>query len=145
MDKRIERIDRSYTQFLNVLDKRPITSLYSISDEYAVTITRISHDVFMVYVTYENKPPLIAQLDLPSDIHNYIKSFLHTKHKINSFISYTEQYPFRPPRWAIVHANKELKTEIIRYNQSLEESWLPCLKFENDILCYLVWVIQQLN
>ena len=144
MDKRIERIDRSYTQFLNVVNKQPITSHYSISDEYTVTICRISHDVFMVYITYENKPPFISQLDLPSDIHSYIKSFLHTKHKINSFISYTEQYPFRPPRWSIVHATKELKHQLIQFNQSLEASWLPCLNFENDILCYLVWAIQQL-
>jgi hypothetical protein len=144
MDKRIERIDRSYTKFLNVVNKQPITRHYSISDEYIVTIQRISHDVFMVYISYENKPPLIAQLQLPSDIHSYIKSFLHTKHKINSFIAYTEQYPFRPPRWSIVHATKELKQQIIQFNQSLEASWLPCLNFENDILCYLVWAIQQL-
>jgi hypothetical protein len=98
----------------------------------------------MVYITYENTPPLIEQLQLPSDINNYIKSFLHKKHKINSFISYTDQYPFRSPRWSIVHATKELKKEIIHYNQSLEESWLPCLNFENDILCYLVWAIQHI-
>lgn len=144
MDKRIERIDRSYTQFLNVVNNRPITSHYSISDDYTVTISRITEDVFMVDVTYKIKPPLIEQLQLPSDIHYYIKSFLHTKHKINSFIAYTEQYPFRPPRWSIVHATKELKQQLIHYNQSLEESWLPCLNFENDILCYLVWAIQQL-
>ena len=144
MDKRIERIDRSYTQFLNVVNNRPISCHYSISDEYKVTICRISYDVFMVYIMYENKPPFIAQLDLPSDIHTYIKSFLHKKHKINSFISYTDQYPFRSPQWSIVHASKELKKEIIQYNKSLDESWLPCLNFENDILCYLVWVIQHL-
>jgi hypothetical protein len=144
MDKRIERIDRSYTQFLNVVNNRPITSHYSISDDYTVTISRITEDVFMVDVTYKIKPPLIEQLQLPSDIHYYIKSFLHTKHKINSFMGYTQQYPFRPPRWAIVHATKELNKEIIHYNKSLDESWLPCLNFENDILCYLVWAIQQL-
>ena len=74
MDKRIERIDRSYTQFLNVVKIKGITGHYSISDEYTVTIQRISYDVFMVYITYENKPPLIEQLQLPSDIHYYIKS-----------------------------------------------------------------------
>ena len=144
MDKRIERIDRSYTQFLNVVKIKGITGYYSISDEYTVTIQRISYDVFMVYITYENKPPLIEQLQLPSDIHYYIKSFLQTTHKVNSFVSYTEQYPFRPPRWCIVHATKELKDEIRKYNASLEASWLPCLNFENDILCYLVWAIQTL-
>uniref|UniRef100_A0A6C0BAA6 Uncharacterized protein n=1 Tax=viral metagenome TaxID=1070528 RepID=A0A6C0BAA6_9ZZZZ len=144
MDKRIERIDRSYTQFLNVVNNRPITRHYSISDDYIVTISRIAEDVFMVDVTYKIKPPLIEQLQLPSDIHYYIKSFLHTKYKINSFMGYTHQYPFRPPRWAIVHATKELNKEIIQYNKSLDESWLPCLNFENDILCYLVWAIQQL-
>ena len=144
MDKRIQRIDNSYRQFLNVVNLKGITGHYSISDEYKVTILRISNDVFMVDIMYENKPPLIVQLELPSDIHHYIKSFLYTKHKINSFISYTEQYPFRAPRWTIVNATKDLKKEIIHYNKSLEESWLPCLNFENDILCYLVWAIQQL-
>jgi hypothetical protein len=144
MDKRIERIDRSYIQFLNVVKLKGITGHYNISDEYKITITRITEDVFMVYITYENQPPLIAQLELPSDINTYIKSFLHTKHKINSFLSYPNQYPFRPPAWTIVHATKDLKNQIIQYNKSLEESWLPCLNFENDILCYLVWAIQQL-
>jgi hypothetical protein len=142
MDKRIERIDRSYTQFLNVVNKQPITRHYTISDEYTITVTRIAEDVFMVFITYENKPPLIAQLQLPSDIHMYIKSFLHTKHKINSFLSYPNQYPFRPPAWTIVNSSIELKKEMIQFNKSLEESWLPCLNFENDILCYLVWAIQ---
>jgi hypothetical protein len=144
MDKRIQRIDNSYRQFLNIVEKKGITGYYSISDEYSVTVSRISEDVFMVYITYENNPPLIAQLDLPLDIHYYIKSFLHTKHKINSFVSYRQQYPFRSPSWDIVHATKELKKEIIHFNKSLEESWLPCLNFENDILCYLVWTIQHL-
>ena len=144
MDKRIQRIDNSYTQFLNVVKLKGITGHYSISNEYTVTISRISHDVFMVYIVYQNNPPLITQLDLPSDIHYYIKSFLHTKHKINSFVSYPDQYPFRPPKWTIVHSTKELTKEIIQFNQSLEESWLPCLNFENDILCYLVWAIQNL-
>jgi len=98
----------------------------------------------MVYITYENNPPLISQLELPLDIHYYIKSFLHQTHKINSFVSYTEQYPFRAPRWSIVHSTKELNKEIIQFNKSLEESWLPCLNFENDMLCYLVWAIQYL-
>lgn len=144
MDKRMERIDRSYTQFLNVIKKQHITSHYNISDEFTIVISRISGDVFMVYITYENKPPLISQLQLPSDIHNYIKSFLHQKHKINSFLTYPDQYPFRSPRWTIVHATKELKKQIVQFNASLEESWLPCLNFENDILCYLVWAIQHL-
>jgi hypothetical protein len=144
MNKRIERIDRSYTQFLNVVKLKGITEHYSISNEYTITILRISEDVFMVDIIHEIKPPLIAQLELPSDIHYYIKSFLHKTDKINSFLSYTDQYPFRPPRWSIVHATIGLNQKIIQYNQSLEASWLPCLNFENDILCYLVWAIQHL-
>lgn len=144
MDKRIQRIDNSYRQFLNVVNLKGIIGHYSISDEYNVTVSRISEDVFMVYITYENNPPLISQLELPLDIHYYIKSFLHQTHKINSFVSYTEQYPFRAPRWSIVHSTKELNKEIIQFNKSLEESWLPCLNFENDMLCYLVWAIQYL-
>jgi len=144
MDKRLERIDRSYTKFLNDLNTQQISSHYNISNEIQINITRIKEDIFTVYITYENIPPLIAQLNLPCDINNYIKSFLHKQDKIYASLVFPTQYPFRPPIWSIEYAIKDLKKEIAIFNRSLDDAWIPCINFENEILCYLVWAIQMI-
>ena len=142
MDKRIERIGRSYTKFLNAVDTKTIPTHYDISDDFQIIVTKTADDTFLIDISYENKPPLISQLQLPSDIHNYIKSFLYKKNHMNSTLFYPEHYPFRPPKWSIDNTSLTLKNELHVYNRSLEESWLPCLNFENEVLCYLVWAIQ---
>ena len=142
MDRRLERIERSYTKFLNAVDTKSIPAHYDISTEFNITVTKTANDSFTIDISYENNPPLISQLHLPIDIHNYIKTFLYKKNHMNSILFYPEQYPFRPPKWSIDNTSIKLKNELNIYNRALEESWLPCLNFENEVLCYLVWAIQ---
>ena len=142
MDRRLERIERSYTKFLNAVDTKSIPAHYDISTEFNITVTKTANDSFTIDISYENNPPLISQLHLPIDIHNYIKTFLYKKNHMNSTLFYPEQYPFRPPKWSIDNTSIKLKNELNIYNRALEESWLPCLNFENEVLCYLVWAIQ---
>lgn len=142
MDKRLARIERGYQRFLNTLHSRRINSHYDISHEFDITVTKTSDETFMVYINYENNPPLIAQLQLPTDINTHIKSFLHAKKHMYASIGYPSDYPFRPPKWAIVDSTINLKNELIIFNKSLDASWLPCMDFDNELLCYLVWAIQ---
>jgi len=143
MDKRIAQIDRSYVRFLNVIGDQPIANYYGLSNEISVTVSRISLDCFMVLVNYENKPPLISQLELPLELHYYIKSFLHKKNVINSQIRYPDQYPWRSPIWThtISNTNPITSKQLVRFNAEMAESWLPCSIFEQDILYYLVWLL----
>jgi hypothetical protein len=145
MDKRIDRINCLYTKFLNAVNTQLIPSYYNISNEFNITLNRTKVDEFVLYIKYENIPPLIRQLQLPSDILNYIKSFLHKKISIDASFSYSTQYPFRPPLWSILNSSIDLKKEIAIFNRSLDDAWLPCMTLEHDVLCYLVWAIQMCN
>ena len=144
MDKRIYRINCLYTKFLNAVNTQLITTYYNISNEFNITIHRIKDDEFMVYVNYENIPPLISQLQLPNDISNYIKSILHKKINIDASFVYSSQYPFRPPLWTITNSTIDLKKEIAIFNRTLDDAWIPCMTLEHDVLCYLVWAIQKI-
>ena len=143
MDKRIDQINRSYVRFLNAVGSESITNYFNLPLELNVTVTRISSDIFMVLVVYENKPPLISQFNLPLELHDYIKSFLHKKYIINTQVRYPEQYPWRSPIWTHVSSttNPISPKQLVRFNAEMTESWLPCSILEHDILYYLVWLV----
>jgi hypothetical protein len=141
--KRIQLIERSYNLLLNAMHGKTISSYYNLDQDITITVTKMQHDIFMVKYDYENKPPLISQLNLPSDIDYYIKSFLRKKYTISSQIHYPDHYPYHAPTWALVDSTISLFEPVKQFtffNQQLKDSWLPCVIIESDILNYIVWL-----
>ena len=141
--KRIQLIERSYNLMLNAIHGKTISCYYNLDLDITITITKMHHDIFMVNYDYENKPPLIAQLNLPTDLHSHIKSFLHKKYTISSQIYYPDHYPFRAPSWALINSTISLFEPDIQFkffNQQLKDSWSPCVIIESDVLSYIVWL-----
>ena len=142
-EKRIRQLNRLYNMMLNAFGTNPISSYYNLDKDITITIQKLNDDLLKVIFHYENKPPLITQLPIPSDIQRQIQSFLYQKYTISSQIYYPNNYPFRSPTWALIDSTIyifEVDKQFKFYNVQLRDSWLPCANMQQDILCYLVWI-----
>ena len=142
-DKRIRQLNRSYNMMLNAFADQPISNYYNLDPDITITLLKINDDLLRVVFDYENTPPLITQMPIPSDIQRYIQSFLHQKYKIASQVYYPREYPFRSPIWTLIDTTIsiiEIDKQFKFFNRQLHDSWLPCTNMQHDILCYLVWI-----
>ena len=142
-EKRIRQLNRLYNMMLNAFGTNPISSYYNLDKNITINIHKLNDDLLKVIFHYENTPPFIAQLPIPSDIQHHIQSFLHQKYTITSQIYYPHNYPFNSPKWTLVDTTisiVEIDKQFNYYNAQLRDSWLPCANMQQDILCYVVWI-----
>jgi hypothetical protein len=161
-DKYLRIIDRSYTQFLNSLDSKSIESYFNIN-KYKIKCVQqdLLNYTLTIHDTYIPELYVLLQTNLPVDVIQYLYYFLIDSINIISTMVFTKYYPFRPYTCKIVSysqikydkqlskihkktENPQLSLEVDFYNRQLIDSWMTCSSFNNNILCYITYILDKI-
>jgi hypothetical protein len=147
--RREHRLTNEYKNFMTKLNEQSLREYFQFDDSIQLHFTKLELDKFELIIDYENKPPFIHQLNLPSDIKLYIKSFLHEKLYLSSSILYPNHYPFHSPKFSLLNVTTNLpyfqSNCIHLFNAMYEYSWSPGIIMEYDILNYILFILKPDN
>jgi hypothetical protein len=99
----------------------------------------INHpDIMNITCKFEFSTEVFVKLELPFEVNCIVLSYLHEPTYAQFQIIIPDDYPFKPPVWILIHADKKnynnyKKTEIFQ-NVRYRNSWEPSISFEKDIL-----------
>jgi hypothetical protein len=80
----------------------------------------------------------LSQLELPTDVQNYIHSYLFKDICVEYTITYGPDYPFKPPVWTLKNENASyLKITHIHNSDNIHD-WSPAITIEKDMLAMIV-------
>ena len=133
MNKMIERFEEN-------LNNMPIGEYFQVPMKI-----KINHEnVLDIICTFSQKVEIYIKLELPFEVNCIVLSYLyyHTYAKYQIIIP--NDYPFRPPVWVLIDADKinlkKYQTAEIYQNAYYRDGWQPCISFEKDIL-YMIEAI----
>lgn len=97
---------------------------------------------------YEEKPFIYSISELPHDINQYIKTYIHKKYVICFELLFPMDYPFKPPEWVLntpinnKKLNEQLSCIVKIHNYKYLIDWSPWIMIEKDILLMVESLIQ---
>ena len=112
----------------------------SIGDYFQVPIKiTIKHpDIMNITCKFELSVEIFVKLELPFEVNCIVLSYLHEPSYAEFQIIVPNDYPFKPPVWLLMNADKKRYKKYIKsetfHNARYRHSWEPSISFEKDIL-----------
>jgi hypothetical protein len=119
----------------------------SIGDYFQVPIKITINHTNLLNITckFELSVEIFVKLDLPFEVNCIVLSYLHEPTYAEFQIIVPDDYPFKPPVWILIGADKKkynnYKKAEINQNVRYRNSWEPSISFEKDIL----YMIESIN
>jgi len=112
----------------------------SIGDYFQVPmkITIKHSDIMNITCKFELSVEIFVKLELPFEVNCIVLSYLHEPSYAEFIIIVPNDYPFKPPVWLLMNADKKRYKNYIKagtyQNVRYRNSWEPSISFEKDIL-----------
>uniref|UniRef100_A0A6C0D299 UBC core domain-containing protein n=1 Tax=viral metagenome TaxID=1070528 RepID=A0A6C0D299_9ZZZZ len=112
----------------------------SIGDYFQVPMKiTIKHpDIMNITCKFELSVEVYVKLELPFELNCIILSYLHEPSYAEFIIIVPNDYPFKPPVWLLMNADKKRYKQMYNagtfHNSRYRHSWEPSISFEKDIL-----------
>ncbi len=119
----------------------------SIGDYFQVPmkITTNHTDILNITCKFEFSTEIFVKLELPFEVNCIVLSYLHEPSYAEFQIIVPNDYPFKPPVWLLMNADKKRYKNYIKagtyQNVRYRNSWEPSISFEKDIL----YMIESIN
>jgi len=139
---REKRIHDLFDAFTTNLQHKSIEEYFNLPGKYK--LIRESIDVFSFNVEYEYIPKCNIH-ELCIDVTKHIASFLYTRSRCNFRLIFPTSYPFKPTEWSIIsiksNENPDFYKALTCQHQQYQESWIPSISIETDILNMILQLI----
>ncbi len=124
-----------------ILDNKSIGEYFQVP----IKITVNHHDVMNITCKFEFSREIFVKLELPFEVNCIVLSYLHEPSYAEFQIIVPNDYPFKPPVWLLMNADKKRYKNYIKagtyQNVRYRNSWEPSISFEKDIL----YMIESIN
>ena len=136
MYRMIERFNENL-----ILDNKSIGEYFQVP----MKITVNHPDIMNITCKFEFSTEIFVKLELPFEVNCIVLSYLHEPCYAEFQIVVPDDYPFKPPVWILMNADKKkynnYKNAEINQNVRYRNSWEPSISFEKDIL----YMIESVN
>ena len=110
----------------------------------------INHpDILNITCKFEFSVEIFVKLELPFEVNCIVLSYLHEPSYAEFQIVVPNDYPFKPPVWLLMNADKKKYKNYIKagtyQNVRYRNSWEPSISFEKDILYMIECINLHLN
>jgi hypothetical protein len=112
----------------------------SIGDYFQVPmkITIKHSDIMNITCKFELSVEIFVKLELPFEVNCIVLSYLHEPSYAEFIIIVPNDYPFKPPVWLLMNADKKRYKQYYNagtfHNARYRNSWEASISFEKDIL-----------
>ena len=136
MYRMIERFNENL-----ILDNKSIGEYFQVP----IKITINHNDLLNIICKFKFSIEIFVKLELPFEVNCIVLSYLHEPFYAEFKIVVPDDYPFKPPVWILMNADKKkynnYKNAEINQNVRYRNSWEPSISFEKDIL----YMIESIN
>ena len=116
-----------------------------IGDYFQVPM-KITMNYDSLICKFELSQEIYVKLELPFEVNCIVLSYLHEPSYAEFQIIVPNDYPFKPPYWLLMNADKKnhpkYKKAEIYQNVRYRNSWEPSISFEKDILYMIEAIIK---
>ena len=143
---------RKYKDYLNCLNGQTLNEYFDIPFP-KFELTQCLNTEYMLTISHIQQYNEIIKLNLPEEIIKYIKKYVEIGFVCKYKIYFTENTPFRAPKWSIisnkslniVDDNKLWEMLVNKHNIDYTYDWTPAISMEKDILYFIERLIYNLH